>query len=200
MKKAFLIIFFMFLTACSSSSLSNVNYYILQNTDNAVVVEAEKITDIKTEKDLCIGVLPVTIPAYLNRAQIVLREPTSTKVAINEYHRWAEKLDEAIQRTLAIALDNDLAKENTSAVVLKMGFPIDYKLVVEVLAFEGALNGEAHIDAVWALEDREEILLEGHYKKSMPTGATYEELIEKQSMLVEALAGNIADAYREMKK
>ena len=58
---------------------------------------------VEAEKDLTIGVGPLTLVDYLDRPQIVTREKAN-KVLLNEFHQWAEPLKDNLLRILAMNL------------------------------------------------------------------------------------------------
>src|SRR5262252_2493897 len=50
---------------------------------------------------LVIGVGPVTLPAYLDRPQMVIR-PASDQIEINEFEQWGEPLRSGVTRVVAV--------------------------------------------------------------------------------------------------
>jgi len=62
---------------------------------------------------LSVGVGPVLIPRYLERAQIVTRG-TNDEVEISEYRRWAEPLESGIAQVLADNLAAQVGSERVA--------------------------------------------------------------------------------------
>ncbi len=182
-----LIVLLSSLSACSSSSVP-VKYYLLS------APEALSINETSNHR---IGILPVRMPTYLQRTQMVLRESDKAEVRIDEFNRWAEDLPLAFQRVLSIALTNELASSGTSASPLRLGFPVDYKLTIDIRNFEGDLQKNVILDASWILQENSDILLEGNFKKTLSVGSTYQDLITIQGELIEELAKEIAVKLQE---
>ncbi len=186
MKNFIAIMCVLFLTACSSHNLQNTNFYVL---------EAPMIEDTFSEVHTKIGVLPINLPSYLDRQQMVLRDENSTQVRIDEYNRWAEHLDNAFLRVLIAALSNELDSENIGVSELTMGIPVDEKLAVSVNSFEGSIGGSVSLNAVWTFTQSSETLLEGHFNSSISAGNDYNSLVSAQSALIQQLAKDIAAKY-----
>ena len=77
------------LAACGSTPPSN--FYRLN----------PQVTQIPDHQDPTIGIGPVTIPEYLNRTEIVLANDDN-RLQMQDYDRWAERMDEGITRVVAI--------------------------------------------------------------------------------------------------
>ncbi|HTB63061.1 MAG TPA: PqiC family protein, partial [Opitutales bacterium] len=80
------------------------------------------------------------VPEYLNRPQMVARLP-GNQVSRDEYHRWGEPLNEGFSRVLAqdIALLSD--SSHVASFPIPPGFGQDLEINVQLLQFDGALNG-----------------------------------------------------------
>ena len=94
---------------------------------------------------------PVTLPAYLDRTQIVTRL-SPTEVAYSEWDRWAEPLGTsvaaALRDSIAAELGNDrLVTYPWSAV------DVDYQIEVAFVRFETQSNGDTQMAARWSVRD-----------------------------------------------
>lgn len=97
-----------------------------------------------------IGLGPVAIPEYLDRAAIVTRV-SDTRLAVNDGHRWAGSLHTDILRVLAANLERH---HHVKEVVIFPWAPRiepDFRFKVEIKAFEGGLGGNVTLEAVWTL-------------------------------------------------
>jgi uncharacterized protein len=99
-----------------------------------------------------IGLGPVRLPAYLDRAEIVTRtEPN--RLELSDTDKWAEPVEANFRRVLAM----DLAARLVSAQIVQ--FPwysttrLDYKVEVSVDRFERDASGSAHLIARWTIRD-----------------------------------------------
>ncbi len=193
--KYFYLFFCVFLSACASTSISDVHFYVLQNEQFSQ--SSAKEVHVKQD-DFRIGLLPVRIPNYLKRNQIILKEDESTIVKIEENHRWAESLELGISRILALALDNEFNEtsfSNRSVSELRMGLSVDEKINVDILAFEGNIGSSARIKAQWFLEKSSGEIIENVFEKSISAGNNYTDLVSALSSLLEDMAKSIVNDY-----
>src|SRR5262245_682909 len=79
-------------------------YYVLSPTQ---VLDPTPATAVSSA---AIGVGPVLIPGYLDRAQIVTRG-ADDEFDLSQYHRWAEPLDRGIAQVVADNLASQLGSE-----------------------------------------------------------------------------------------
>ncbi len=170
-----------FLSACASTSLPT--FYLLPNFNPI------EVTEKANEKT--IGILPISLPSYLLRPQIVTKNVATSQVEISEFHRWGENLDDAFQRVLSTSLSSKLLDKNYTAIPLRMGYPVDCRLLIDVISFEGSLDSDVALNAYWLLRNDSKILSQGSFYKSIPAGATYNELVISQAKLIDALADDI---------
>ena len=140
-----------------------------------------------------VGVGPVVIPAYLDRAPIVVRV-VGDEVRLSEEHRWAESLRDGIARVVA---ENLSAMIPTEAIVLypwKTPWTIQYRVTFEVLRLDGPLGGLMVLNARWRLLDGtgKELVLRA-VNLSEPAGdATHGALVAAQSRLLTRVSRDIA--------
>jgi uncharacterized protein len=148
------------------------------------------------ERDLTVGIGPVTLPKYLDRPQIVTyTSPYALNVA--EFDRWAEPL----QSTFVHVLPENLALLIPTASPVMFPWPgltpIDYQVTVEVSHFSGQLGGESSLIAGWSLfsEERKEALMSWRSRFRAPAGAPgYEAMVATMSQTVADLSREIAAA------
>ena len=98
--------------------------------------------------DLSVAVGPVSIPASVDRPQIVVAVGPN-QVKVDEFNRWVSPLQNSIGRVVA---ENLVAMLGTPRVTLspQMLTPsVDYRVAIEVQTFESALGQMATLDAVW---------------------------------------------------
>ena len=139
-----------------------------------------------------IGVLPVTLPGYLTRQQIVLREADGVNITIHEFDRWGESLGQGVSRVLCDAL----AVRGVSALPLRTGAKVDDKHMLDIRRLDGPLEGNVTLDVVWRLQRDGSVLNSGHLVKSRPAGDSIQSMVEAQSLLVQDLASHIANALK----
>jgi len=148
-----------------------------------------------------IGVLPVIMPDYLDRPQIVTRV-SENRVNLDEYNRWAESLKENFTNVLVENLSRllNLSPEKVVLTSRYPGVPVALQVGVEVVQFDGVLGGDVTLDVKWGLfKPGDKELIAGRkslYKE--PTGAaTHEALVAAESRAVEALSRDIAKTIKD---
>jgi hypothetical protein len=97
------------------------------------------------------GLGPVTLPAYLDRNQIVTRLSPS-EVAYSQWDRWAEPLPANVTAVLRHSLLGELGIDDLET------YPwtrtdVDYQIEVAFLQFETDVRGETELVADWSIRD-----------------------------------------------
>jgi uncharacterized lipoprotein YmbA len=143
-----------------------------------------------------IGLGPVTVPAYLDRLQLVTRL-SDNQLEVNETERWAEPLAEGVARTL---------EENLSALLpgsTYVRFPWyaaaapEYAVQLDLRRFEGDGVGLAVLEGTWSLSRGGEPI-GGRTLRLEETGAgpTRADQVAVLSRLLSSLCSEIAVAVR----
>jgi uncharacterized protein len=107
-------------------------------------------TPAATSSNLSVAVGPVSVPAVVDRPQIVV-STSANQVALDEFNRWASPLQNNISRVVA---DNLVALLGTSRVTLfpqALSADADYRVAIEVQRFDSAPGAAATLDAVWTV-------------------------------------------------
>jgi uncharacterized lipoprotein YmbA len=125
------------LAACGSSPPNQ--YYRL-------VAQADPGT---TGEQPALGIGPVNIPDYLRRGGIVYSSG-GNQLLISDQQRWAEPLDEGIERVVAINLARLLHTDNLRLFPWQLNDIPDYTIEVVVLEL-GTQDAEAVLVADWVI-------------------------------------------------
>jgi uncharacterized protein len=179
------------LGACASTPS---HFYVL-NTLSA----SETMPATVAAQSPVIGVGPITLPKYLDRPQIVTRVGRH-QLALGEFDRWAEPLQDNVLRVLA----ENLARLIPTDQVLLQAWPrsatLDYQVTVEVLQFDGWLGGESTLLARWSILDgAEHELFNRMVHLHAPTGGRdYEAMVVVMNQMLEALSRDIATAIQRL--
>lgn len=170
------------LTGCFGGISAPSKFYTLAGESKVPVLSQTKIS---------IGVLPVKIPDYINRPQIVLNG-AGNEMDLSEINRWIDSLTVLGQSVLI----SDLQQALPNAYVKTKGYDTAFfnRLIqVEVAQMDGKINGQAVLSAWWAiLNSNGTEIYRSRFEKEMPAGATYETYTQAQSALWESLALEIA--------
>lgn len=173
------------LTAGCAQSLPSDFFILTPVAEDAVAQAGEPMS---------LGVGPVKIPEYLNRAQIVTR-PGPNRLDVNEFKRWggslAANISSVVARNLSVLLGTDDV----------FVFPGDdpakprYRVILSVTRFDGVLGGEVELDARWIITGprRREQLGNGRSViRESTNGNGYEGYVTAQSRALESLSRKIA--------
>jgi uncharacterized lipoprotein YmbA len=102
-----------------------------------------------------VGVLPVHLPGYLDRPQIVTEIGTE-EVRVDEYARWAEPLPAAVTRTLAENLALLLPESRVVRYPWPAGESTRCRVSVELRALAAQGDGSVRLEGRWALLPNDE--------------------------------------------
>lgn len=122
-----------------------------------------------TEKKRQIGIGPVSIPALLERKQIVTRLPDNS-VKIAEFHQWASPLKDNVAQVLT----HNLATLQTGDLIRAYPWSaygaVDYRIVIDIIKFDTRSEQSVNLEANWAImnEKNHTLLSSGHSKIEHP--------------------------------
>lgn len=97
-----------------------------------------------------VAVGPVSIPALVDRPQMVLRR-SPNQVGIDEFNRWAAPLQGDIARVVADNLGTILGSPNVTVFPHSASSEAAYRVVIDVLRFDSAPGTRAEVDALWTV-------------------------------------------------
>ena len=147
---------------------------------------------------VAVAVGPVTLPAVVDRPQIVVTMGPN-EVWLDEFNRWAAPLDDNLSRAIA---ENLVAMLGTPRVTV---FPqveaanADYRVAVQVQTFESAPATAATLDAVWTvrrMKDAQSQTGRTRVREVVQGSTGYPALVAAHSRAVARLSQDIADAIR----
>ena len=155
---------------------------------------------------MLIGVLPVRMPGYVDRPQLVTWTAPG-ELRIDEFLRWAEPLDAAVTRTVAENLDALLPGSR----VLRSPWPAEARprcrVLVDLTLFGLQAGGEVRLEGRWALlPDRDPhplatspvSLHRGPFAGAAGEPPDPSAGVEAMSALLADLSTEIADAIRAL--
>jgi len=176
------------LSTCAGKSASS-KYYVLSPLPLTKLSGAEGAT---------IGVLPLDLPDYLDRPQVVTRV-SENELKLDEFNRWAEPLKDNFYRVLVENLSTLLTSAKVIETVQRAKVPVTLYVGVDVAEFDGTLGGDVVLSVKWGLITSEGAKFLAAKRSSFkePTGAaTYEALVAAHSRAVATLSREIAEAIR----
>jgi uncharacterized lipoprotein YmbA len=184
---AALCIFVVLVTGCGSTPTSR--FYTL----------SAATAPSTTSSNLSIVVGPVSVPAVVDRPQIVVTTGPN-QVRPEEFNRWAAPLQNAIARVVA---ENLVAMLGTPRVTLSpqtLSADADYRAVIEVQGFESSPGELAILDAVWTVRRMKDGKAETGRttaREAVPE-KSYDALAAAHSRALARLSRDIADAVRAL--
>lgn len=140
-----------------------------------------------------IGVGPVVLPAYLDRPGIVTRTGDS-QVSIDDFNQWAEPLDSAVPRLIALGLHKHRQQLQPIVAPWPRELAPTLQFRINVHRFD-ATPDRAVLSADWSLErtDDHTVVADGSFERSEPTtGAGVAARVDAESRLLDALAAKLA--------
>jgi uncharacterized lipoprotein YmbA len=143
-------------------------FYVLD-----AVTEASTTSSTSSSGDgLSVDVGPILLSGGLDRAQMVTRLGPH-EVALHEYARWADPLEDNITRVLAEDLAVQLGSENVGVVPDAMTQQPSWRVTVQIVRFEVGADDASLLVARWRLfkpgEGRPTTTRKTVYSTPMPT-------------------------------
>jgi uncharacterized protein len=153
-------------------------------------------TPAATPSDLSVVVGPVSVPAVVDRPQIVVRTGPN-QVRLEEFNRWASPLQNNISRVVA---ENLVAMLGTPRVTLSPSADADYRAAIEVQSFESVPGDVAVLDALWTVRRTKDGRSETGRTTARETmqEKSYEALAAAHSRALARLSRDIADAVHAL--
>ena len=179
------------LSGCTT--VPQTQFYTLESTAPALEKASSTLT-------LAIG--PIDLPEFLDRPQMVLRDGNN-RLLFDEFHRWGGALDQEIERVLAGRLAAQLGTQRIYGYPSRIVANSDYRIALDIRAFDGNLDGTVQLDVAWSLIDdrsaavldvqrasyREAVTQPEHAAYAAALGQLLERLGEDLARAVEATAG-----------
>lgn len=140
-----------------------------------------------------IAVGPVSVPAVVDRPQIVVRTGPN-QVTFDEFNRWASPLQSDIARVVAENLASTLGTPSVTVFPQSSGDGASYRVVIDTLRFESVPGEAATLDALWTvLSQKGNQSRAGRTTVREPVqGSGYAALVAAHSRALERLSGDIA--------
>lgn len=173
------------LTSCSISPASR--FYIIEPMTTSA--------STSVYEDLVIGVGPVTLPAHLERKEIVTYDERY-RVNLAEFDRWAESLDRNITSALVENLSLLIPSEQVIAYPWSTAHACDYIVKVHVFTFGSDANGEVVLKVSWVIYDAADapVKLTNARYSAPRQGEDVVALVAAMSQTIEQLSRDIASA------
>jgi uncharacterized lipoprotein YmbA len=174
------------LAGCAGKS-PKVTYYTLAPVSAAGTAAAEP---------LAIAVGPADFPKALDPVKMATRIGPN-RIDYDEFHRWAGTLDADFVDVMAINLSRLLGTDRVVAYPAAAAFPVDYRVLFDVVRFESDPGGAVSLEARWVLEDDAgEAVDAGTFRTVQSAGDGYESRAAAHSAALGELATAVAGRIR----
>ena len=151
---------------------------------------------------IAVGLGPIEFPEFLARPQIVSRAGVN-RLDLDEFHRWGGSLQDEFLRVTGENLAHLLGTSRIQVYPADVRFPLDYRVIADVLSFEGNTNGEAVLRVRWAVldpyQEQARVVRENAYRKRAG-GPGQEAMIAALSETVGEFSRDLANELRRLPK
>ena len=185
-KIIFVIIFTALLFSGCRGGTPQTEFYTLSSIAN----NSGDAGTASTGKPVSIGIGPVIIPEVLDRPQIVSRTGPN-KLRIDEFHRWAGRLESDFARVVAENISVLLPTEQVDVYPWDAGFNPRYQITFDIQHFEGRHDQDVVLEVFWKIIDpqnKEILRFERSVIREPLTARDYDTLIAAKSQAVEKLS------------
>jgi uncharacterized lipoprotein YmbA len=184
------------LAGCGGSS-QRVEYY----TFNPLIgMQAEANTSV-TDQKLSIGIGPVEIPIILDRPQIVTRSGPN-KLNIDEFNRWAGRLDENFARVLGENISLLLGTDQVAVYPWQTDFKPGYRIALKINYFEGQWGKDVLLETIWSVAGQKNqptsVMRKTVVSEPLSAEPNYEALVAAHSRAIAQLSREIAQEIRRL--
>lgn len=179
---------------CGSSSAPPA-YYGLQT---ALVQPGQSFP----ESQLTVGVGPVQLPDYLDRAPIVTRL-NPNRLQVHEGHRWAGSLQSEILRVLAANIKQETGSPQVVVFPWGSDFEPDIRIRIFIHAFEGRPAHSVRLKATWSITrppSSQTVLLRDSEVVEKVNGDGFDSLTEAMGRSLGVLSQEIATTAKSMNR
>jgi len=189
-----LCVFAMMLTGCAGSKPSK--FYLL----HSITTSEDGVSTPADTGGPSILIGPVTLPAYLDRNQIV-KLVGNHELVLNDFTRWAEPLQDNFYRVLTENLSLLLNTPKVYAFDRRGSTPADFQIVIDVTRFDTTVGGDAYLTAFWAVvgKDDSAYLMQKksvYHAKASSTGLTG--MVDAQNRTLAEFSREIATAIQSL--
>lgn len=188
-KNIFICCLIVLVSACASTKPTSFYSITAVSNENVKINDAKKLN---------IGIDFVSVPGYLERPQIVTIK-NDNELNLSEFNRWAEPLSNSMQRVVSANMSSVLKKSFVRpASSNRRSF--DYIVLIELNKLDGKFGESAELDTWWTISDKTgTVVANEHSSYKVGLGDNYDDLVQKQSELINKLSIDIARKISKLK-
>jgi len=171
-----------------------------QNSDFYILKASH--THKKMPKNSCVNIAlgPLTLPQYLERPQIALLN-LGNRVHFSEFHRWAEPLDDNIERVLGQDISDLLKVCKILEYPWEGNAEYSYQVTININRFVAVESGMVDLWAKWSLLSKKGKTLLSQSTKltvKLPSGYNYNDIVAAMNQNLAGLSAQIAEAIKRL--
>jgi uncharacterized lipoprotein YmbA len=181
------------LTACATPP---TQFYQLEATS------PPPVTSTTTAKKMLIGIGPLSLPALVDRKQIVTRGANNA-IQLAEFHQWATPL----QDNVLSVLSKNIAAQHSNAIVRNYPWSVygemDYRVIIDISRFDSQLGKSATLEASWAImsEKNHTIISNGQTNIQQPLhDGSYDSAVLALNKLLDTFSQQISLALHQVQQ
>jgi len=144
-----------------------------------------------------IGLGPIHLPEYLNRPQIIT-EVGENRFRLDDEHRWAERLDQNISRTLLRFLSGKFAGQQVVPYPWPQKQAVDYQINIEILTFHQSAGGYSRLEALWRVLHTGRVVWHRKFDCSIAAAGDADKIVKAQSECLTRLGNDIVDGLQQL--
>lgn len=160
-------------------------------------------SETKTEEirpKAVLGIGPINLPEYLDRPQIMTRTG-GNELEYTEFHQWAEPLKDNFARVLGENLSVLIETNQIHQFPWRRSAEIDYQLKVDVINFDGNLEGDSVLTVRWTLygkdPDKALILKKSTFRQTT-SGKDFEAMVSALNQTLEQFSRVVEKAIHSL--
>lgn len=139
----------------------------------------------------------VILPDYLDRRDVVLHDQAGI-LEVNSLHQWSEPLDRGIKRVLRDILVPRLIQSDYYLSTERDNIDVAPTLTINIQRLDVRLNAKVTLVAYWQVRTaRDNLLLQGTFADSLPSGQDYSSIVNAQSDLIRKFALYLAERLNQ---
>lgn len=181
------------LSACISTPPTR--FYVLEPLSGAPALSAV------AGKKRQVGIGPITIPALLERKQIVTRLPDSS-VQVAEFHQWASPLKNSVAEVLTHNLATLQANDLIRTYPWSAYGTVDYRIIVDIIRFDTRPGQSVNLEANWTIMNEKDhtVVSNGRTKIERPLNdASYPSAVNALSNILGEFSQELSVALSKIK-
>lgn len=193
-----LVVLAMILTGCIGGTSKPSKFYLLRSMENS----QKSLSTAGNEGSVSVLIGPITLPAYLDRPQMVT-VAGKHELVLEEFNRWAEPLKDNFYRVLMEDISLLLNTSDVYAYDRDSAPTADYQVVIDVTRFDSVAGGDAVLNAFWTVSGKDDnppiAKRKSVFRKAVPS-AGITGVVEAQNLVLTELSREIAKAIRSLKR